>query len=1278
MSFAQKTENPALTPTTPDRRNTFREAEAVPFGNGYFRVAPKWITDRFNDHWSNGKTTGQAYCSVAGVLCHGPIQHVRAVYAGGDLVAVLDVSRPTNPLDPDYYYTVIEFGGTDADLGVTNRVRFYWGDEDQPVDTWLTTNSGQDHPPYKGQTLVVFERLHCGQIQANSQAQPALPNIEFTVYRLPSPSMPSGLRFPASLPGGVAQFRGVNLLSAMWDFLTHARGGLGLTSTILDQSDWTTKAEDLEDGTKPASGLYGEEAYLSPLLTGQQDADKIVQDALQYIDGWVYTEAGKIRINYFPNDGTVPGSLPEITEADHVEPPRIQTASLSESPTTIAVELLEGDSGELDLIDAVETASVPFVREITGNSAVKKLQRPWITSRDLGAKYATRAAGLATIPEKSGESVVRIDRAVRLDGTPLRIGDIFTLNYAPMLELVTARLIERLEDETTATLRWERERGTSSVPYAPPTDARDNYVQPDPPTPGTGDWTALEAPSGLSATAAVVVLAQRPSDVLAGLRLYLDGDGDWSSGQTLLGIQGFAAKVTLNTTINSSVTSCVLDGTGVDVSPFLGSGVTATEQEDDTLLLLMGTEWMSIGAVSSAGAGSYNVAISRGRVGSVAAGHTSAAVGWVIRRDRLPLWRHATFEQTETRYFKILYYHNKADGPLSAAKSITFADRSPGVVTSLTATALPEGVKLEWVEPVDTDVLVYEIFEDPTTTQPADPIHFCPAPANSYLRLGATAGDSLKFWVRTRDEAGNLSASAGPVTVVVEASSSPTLWPRGNFDGAAFYLCNDDVVNLVRYGGSVWKADNPAKDNDDTWSVPGADDDWELFANEDLVTASGLILAETGFIFDTLWVGDGTANKGRIMSYGVTGFGAGAAGFFLGFDSTTAKLFVGNPSGDKLSWNGSALSMTGTLSVGSGDSATLINSTAISFGTRFTIVDQSGQTTMVFQKTAGQSSGNKGFHIQADSSNTILRGGDVSNAGPFSPTWSITCTTGNAIFGDVLVNDDLTVTDRLYIGASDCELFRDSANVIKTPDSFVVGDDLTVTDRLYIGTTDCEFYRASSNTIRTPDGLIVDLGVTSSAFAVDDAGTYVFFASQGGDAVYVRNQNLEVRDSGGTAKFVVAPSTGNTSITGTLGVTGNTTVTTATFTGAVAFNSTVGITGILTVGASGQIDIGTDCNLFRAASNRLQTNDALDVDGQLRTAGHLVVDSGGEKFKVSSANGNIFIQGLQVVSVRATGFANQTATPAYTDLGASPTNAQLASWAAAIDGMLKGHGLMST
>ncbi len=255
MSFAPKTESPTLSPSTPERRNTFQEAEAVPFGNGYFRVAPKWVSDRFNDHWSNGKTTGQSYCSVAGILCHGPINHIQGVYAGGKLVAWPDITRPDNPLDPNYWSVMIEFGGADADLGPTNRMRVYWGREDQPADSWLASTSGQDHPPYLGQVLIVFERLHCGQIQANSQQRPALPNIELSVIRLPSPSMPSGLRLPATV--GSDRWRGINLISGLWDILTHPRAGAGLTTSFLDQADWVAKAAALEDGTKPAAGLAG-------------------------------------------------------------------------------------------------------------------------------------------------------------------------------------------------------------------------------------------------------------------------------------------------------------------------------------------------------------------------------------------------------------------------------------------------------------------------------------------------------------------------------------------------------------------------------------------------------------------------------------------------------------------------------------------------------------------------------------------------------------------------------------------------------------------------------------------------------------------------------------------------------------------------------------------------------------------------------------------------------------------------------------------------------------
>lgn len=62
---------------------------------------------------------------------------------------------------------------------------------------------------------------------------------------------------------------------------------------------------------------------------------------------------------------------------------------------------------------------------------------------------------------------------------------------------------------------------------------------------------------------------------------------------------------------------------------------------------------------------------------------------------------------------------------------------------------------------------------------------------------------------------------------------------------------------------------------------------------------------------------------------GATGYNEGT-GFFLGWDSTTYKFFIGNSAGDKLTWDGSTLSITGTITVIAGSIAGLtITATAL-------------------------------------------------------------------------------------------------------------------------------------------------------------------------------------------------------------------------------------------------------------------------------------------------------------------------------------------------------------
>jgi hypothetical protein len=798
MSFTQNNDIPGASPATPGRQNTYKEAESVPFGNGYFRVAPKWITDRFNDHWSNGKNTGQAYCSVAGILCHGPIDKVRAVYAGGEAVGLFDVTRPSDPADPNYYCFSAEFGGIDKELmSATHRFTIYWGREDQPADAWLQATTGQQHPPYRGQALVIFQRIHCGQIQANSQSRPPLPNIEFSVIRLVSPSVPSGLRLPASV--GASQFRGVNLISGLWDILTHQRGGLGLGADFLDQADWLAKAVALEIGSKPAAGLYGDGAYVSPLLTGGTEAEKILTDGLSYIDGMLAMVDGKLRIDWYPNNGTVPSELPELSQHDLVEPPQIKTSSLCESPSVIVVDCVDGDGFPFDLTEAAETATVPFVREISGDTVVQKLGRPWFTSRSIASAYAARYASTSTVPEMSGDLAVRLDKAVRVDGSPLRAGDIFRLNWTPAGLLVVARITERLEEDSIVRLRWVRERGMAALPYTPASDPRQSYVLPDPVVLGADDWTIVEAPDGLSSDPAVICLPRRSSAALVGVRLWFDEDGDWATGASLLGSQGYAARLTLSSSISDSVASLTAAGTDIDVSAVLGSGVTHSEQTDDTLLALIGSEWVSLGSVVSVGAGTYSIAIERGRLLSSPATHDAGALIWVTRRDRITLWTQAVFSPEATRYFKIQTYHAVSDSAMSAAKGLTLRDRTPvapGGVSIKVGTG--KLLQLSWSAVVTVGgPTSYQIWRSGTNAS-ASASKIAQVTANIFHDADVAFGSTYWYWLKSVDASGRVSdfssvASASPAYVPAMPSSGNLIQNGGGEDGVAGWF--EDVAS---------------------------------------------------------------------------------------------------------------------------------------------------------------------------------------------------------------------------------------------------------------------------------------------------------------------------------------------------------------------------------------------------------------------------------------------------------------------------------------------------
>lgn len=81
-------------------------------------------------------------------------------------------------------------------------------------------------------------------------------------------------------------------------------------------------------------------------------------------------------------------------------------------------------------------------------------------------------------------------------------------------------------------------------------------------------------------------------------------------------------------------------------------------------------------------------------------------------------------------------------------------------------------------------------------------------------------------------------------------------------------------------------------------------------------------------------------NTGYLKNSGLTGYNNGT-GFFLGYDTSAYKLFVGNSSGDKLTWDGTSLTITGDISSSSITAATVTGGTVqtSSSGARIVLTD---------------------------------------------------------------------------------------------------------------------------------------------------------------------------------------------------------------------------------------------------------------------------------------------------------------------------------------------------
>ena len=134
-------------------------------------------------------------------------------------------------------------------------------------------------------------------------------------------------------------------------------------------------------------------------------------------------------------------------------------------------------------------------------------------------------------------------------------------------------------------------------------------------------------------------------------------------------------------------------------------------------------------------------------------------------------------------------------------------------------------------------------------------------------------------------------------------------------------------------------------------------DTWGLYSSN--VYLKGVIVANTGYIGGTTgWViasGSITGSSGSHIKAGQTAYDNGS-GFWMGYDTSAYKLSIGNSAGNKLIWDGSALTISGSITATTGTiggwtiTANLLSSTS---GGNTTGVSSAGSGNVFYAGTTG-------------------------------------------------------------------------------------------------------------------------------------------------------------------------------------------------------------------------------------------------------------------------------------------------------------------------------------
>lgn len=517
------------------------------------------------------------------------------------------------------------------------------GSETQVQSADLNTDSGHEHPAYRGMCWGWFDALALGYQKTN------LPNIEVIASRFPKPS------WFTLTTARVGEFN-VNPMAALADFLQNKRVGPGWNDARLDTTALNAVAAEC------AQKCIG----LSPFLDSLDSASTVLARFAEHLGGF-------FRIK---PDGTVTAGLirpsatiPDVVDEDALTMrPRLEPAFEDSTSNQVSVRFTNADNYfRTDQQTWLDAASFDATQEIKPQT----LERPWWTSPVM-AYQGARAEGLIrSQPQTSGRLSLRLGSL----GT-IVAGGFMRLSFGHLglcgLPLRVERITYPAADAVTVEVTFHVDPSISiKVPVAAPT-----FIPPTfalitvSPIIDSRFFAAYPGMTTIREKPVFLVLPSRATASTGALKLHRR----LPSGSYQEDVTGasFATHGALDTAL--PITG-VLTGTttfdiqleGIDTTL---DNIAFEDAQIDRLLLFVGDEVVSVYEATLIGAGQYRCKGIRGRYGSPIQAH--AAGDEVFLTTKANLFAAMPTDGTDAT-FKLQ--------PLALGKALDLASADPETAT---------------------------------------------------------------------------------------------------------------------------------------------------------------------------------------------------------------------------------------------------------------------------------------------------------------------------------------------------------------------------------------------------------------------------------------------------------------------------------------------------------------------------------------------------------------------------------------------------------------------